>query len=93
MQHHNYSLSDLENMIPWEREIYIDMLVQHIKDENERTLLSWRDDQFTGSGWHVPGGIVRFKETMEARLGKVAETEIGTLFYTSKAIHEEKRII
>ena len=26
MQHHNYSLSDLENMMPWEREIYVDML-------------------------------------------------------------------
>ena len=36
MQHHNYSLTELDNMIPWEREIYIDMLVQHIKDENER---------------------------------------------------------
>ena len=36
MQHHKYSLSELESMIPWEREIYIDMLVQHIKDENER---------------------------------------------------------
>ena len=36
MQHHNYSLSDLENMIPWEREIYIDMLVEHIKEENKR---------------------------------------------------------
>ena len=36
MQHHKYSLSELENMIPWEREIYIDMLIQHIKEENER---------------------------------------------------------
>tara|TARA_Y100000768_G_C23552132_1_gene484181 strand:- start:26 stop:160 length:135 start_codon:yes stop_codon:yes gene_type:complete len=36
MQHHNYSLSDLENMIPWEREIYIDMLVTYIKEENEK---------------------------------------------------------
>jgi len=36
LQHHKYSLSELESMIPWEREIYIDMLVQHIKDENER---------------------------------------------------------
>jgi hypothetical protein len=34
MQHHHYSLSDLENMIPWEREIYVDMLIQHIKAEN-----------------------------------------------------------
>ena len=36
MQHHNYSLSDLENMIPFEREIYVDMLVTYIKEENER---------------------------------------------------------
>ena len=36
MQHHNYSLSDLENMLPWEREIYVDMLVEHIKEENKR---------------------------------------------------------
>ena len=36
MQHHNYSLSDLEDMIPWEREIYVDMLVTFIKEENEK---------------------------------------------------------
>ena len=36
MQHHNYSLADIENMIPFEREIYVDMLVQYIKEENER---------------------------------------------------------
>ena len=36
MQHHNYSLSDLENMITWEREIYIDMLITYIKEENEK---------------------------------------------------------
>ena len=36
MQHHNYSLSDLENMIPWEREIYVDMLVTFIKEEKEK---------------------------------------------------------
>jgi len=36
MQHHNYSLSDLENMMPWEREIYVEMLVQFIKEENEK---------------------------------------------------------
>ena len=36
MQHHNYSLSDLENMMPWEREIYVDMLVQFIKEQNEK---------------------------------------------------------
>ena len=36
MQHHNYSLSDLEMMLPWEREIYVDMLVQHLKEEKRR---------------------------------------------------------
>jgi hypothetical protein len=36
MQHHKYSLSELDSMMPWEREIYVAMLVQHVKDENER---------------------------------------------------------
>ena len=36
MQHHNYSLSDLENMIPWEREIYITLLLEHLKEEKEK---------------------------------------------------------
>ncbi len=36
MQHHKYSLTELENMIPWEREIYIGLLENHIKEENER---------------------------------------------------------
>ena len=33
MQHHKYSLTELENMIPWEREIYITLLQQHLEDE------------------------------------------------------------
>ena len=37
MQHHKYSLNELENMMPWERDIYVDMLVNHIKEENEKT--------------------------------------------------------
>jgi|TARA_B100001079_G_scaffold263308_1_gene266359 hypothetical protein len=36
MQHHKYSLTELENMLPWEREIYVDMLAAYIKEENER---------------------------------------------------------
>ena len=36
MQHHNYSLTDLESMLPWEREIYVDMLITYIKEENEK---------------------------------------------------------
>jgi len=34
MQHHKYSLTELENMIPWEREIYISLLQQFIEEEN-----------------------------------------------------------
>ena len=36
MQHHNYSLTELEDMMPWEREIYVDMLVEHLKEEKKR---------------------------------------------------------
>ena len=36
MQHHKYSLSDIENMVPWERDVYVDLLQQHIREENER---------------------------------------------------------
>lgn len=36
VQHHNYSLSDLENMIPWERQIYITLLTNFIKEQNKR---------------------------------------------------------
>ena len=37
MQHHNYSLTELDNMIPWEREIYVNLLVKHVSEQNERT--------------------------------------------------------
>ena len=36
MQHHKYSLTDLDNMIPWERQIYVSMLHKFIEEENER---------------------------------------------------------
>jgi len=35
MQHHKYSLTELDDMIPWEREIYVDMLVEHLKEEKK----------------------------------------------------------
>ena len=34
MQYHKYSLSDLENMMPWEREVYVTLLQQYIEEEN-----------------------------------------------------------
>jgi len=36
MQHHKYSLKELEDMLPWEREIYITMLAQYIEEENAK---------------------------------------------------------
>ena len=36
MQHHKYSISDIEQMLPWERDIYVSMLTNYIKEENER---------------------------------------------------------
>lgn len=36
MQYHKYSLFELESMIPWERDIYINMLMKHIEEENEK---------------------------------------------------------
>lgn len=45
IHHHKYSLTELEDMIPWEREIYIAQLVQFLKEEEERNKLrqqSWK---------------------------------------------------
>lgn len=36
MQHHKYSLSELEDMMPWEREIYVSLLTDYIRSENEK---------------------------------------------------------
>jgi len=36
MQHHKYSLGEIENMLPWERDIYVSLLINHIKEENKR---------------------------------------------------------
>jgi hypothetical protein len=37
IQHHKYSLTELENMMPWEREVYITLLTQFIEEENEKS--------------------------------------------------------
>tara|TARA_R100000008_G_scaffold47199_1_gene27929 strand:+ start:165 stop:338 length:174 start_codon:yes stop_codon:yes gene_type:complete len=36
MQHHKYSLTEIENMMPWERDIYLTLLNQYIEEENAR---------------------------------------------------------
>lgn len=42
-----------------------------------KTLLVWRDDELYGPGWHIPGGVVRFKETLEARALLTLKNELG----------------
>jgi ADP-ribose pyrophosphatase YjhB (NUDIX family) len=54
--------------------INVDLLIQ---DDRRRTLLTWRQDETYGAGWHVPGGIIRYKETAEDRIRATARRELG----------------
>src|SRR5689334_24697930 len=54
--------------------INVDLLIH---DDQSRTLLTWRDDEFYGAGWHVPGGIIRFKESVATRVHACAREELG----------------
>lgn len=54
--------------------VNVDLL---IKDAQNRTLLTWRDDRIYGSGWHLPGGVIRFRETAADRVREVARVELG----------------
>jgi colanic acid biosynthesis protein WcaH len=54
--------------------INVDLL---IKNEDGHTLLTWRDDGYHKAGWHVPGGIIRFKEKIAKRIRAVALNELG----------------
>jgi colanic acid biosynthesis protein WcaH len=55
--------------------INVDLL---IKDDAGRVLFTWREDALHAPGWHIPGGIIRFKETAAARIAAVAADELGT---------------
>src|SRR5690348_1244106 len=54
--------------------VNVDLL---IKDSQKRTLLTWRDDEIYGAGWHLPGGVIRFRETAADRVREVARAELG----------------
>lgn len=45
MQHHHYSLTELDNMLPFEREIYVAMLLQYLEEQkqklNNQSDISW----------------------------------------------------
>ena len=55
--------------------INVDLLVHN---PSKGIILSWRSDKFYGPGWHVPGGIIRFKENFLDRLRYVARNEINS---------------
>jgi ADP-ribose pyrophosphatase YjhB (NUDIX family) len=52
--------------------VNVDLLIRR----DGRTLLAWREDEYD-KGWHIPGGIVRFREAFHSRIEAVALTEIG----------------
>ena len=35
LQYHNWSLTELENMMPWEREVYVGLLIEHLEEEKK----------------------------------------------------------
>jgi colanic acid biosynthesis protein WcaH len=53
--------------------VNVDLLIQ---DERRGTLLTWRHDENYGPGWHVPGGIIRYRETAAARIRATALREL-----------------
>jgi colanic acid biosynthesis protein WcaH len=54
--------------------VNVDLLIQ---DDRSRTLLTWRHDEFFGPGWHVPGGMIRYKELAADRIRNCAREELG----------------
>lgn len=70
--------------------INVDLLV---RDKKGRILLSWRDDELCGTGWHVPGGIIRYKEKIGHRIEQVALKELGCKIKYSREPIEIKELI
>jgi ADP-ribose pyrophosphatase YjhB (NUDIX family) len=54
--------------------VNVDLLIQ---DDGGRTLLTWRDDEHFGPGWHVPGSVIRYKERAADRVRACARDELG----------------
>jgi ADP-ribose pyrophosphatase YjhB (NUDIX family) len=61
--------------------INVDLL---IRNETGQTLLTWREDEFYGPGWHIPGGVIRFKELAATRIQQVAQAELGVSVQSEK---------
>ena len=62
--------------------VNVDILLQRNSNHCQETLMTWRSDQFY-KGWHLPGGVIRFKESMENRVRQVASLELGVESLTS----------
>jgi len=94
------SLSDPKEGLPQELFYFVSELTPMInvdlliKNPQNQTLLTWRDDQFYGPGWHIPGGIIRFKESIETRIRQVAKTELGlnTIHFHQKPIFVSEKM-
>jgi ADP-ribose pyrophosphatase YjhB (NUDIX family) len=54
--------------------VNVDLLV---RDTTGNVVFTWRNDEHSGTGWHLPGGIIRFQETFIERIKHVATNEIG----------------
>jgi colanic acid biosynthesis protein WcaH len=70
--------------------VNVDLLIE---DPERGVLLTWRDDQYTGKGWHFPGGIIRYKETASERAKMVATLELGIEVRVSEKILAVNEII
>jgi len=55
VQHHKYSLNELENLIPWERDVYLAQLIEYIEVENERIKLAQIESERAGSRTNLVG--------------------------------------
>ena len=62
--------------------VNVDLIIQNDKGQ---ILLSWRDDKHYGTGWQIPGGIIRMMETIDERIQKTAIREIN-----SEVIHDDE---
>ncbi len=70
--------------------INVDLL---IKCPKKGILLTWRDDNYAGKGWHLPGGIIRFRETIKKRVKMVGKNELNLNIIKSKGPLEINEII
>ncbi len=70
--------------------VNVDLVIRNNLGE---ILLSWREDEYCGQGWHIPGGIVRYKELLEERIDKVALEEVGCRVITNYKAVEVKELV